>query len=331
MITKSNAAAARVSPKAQLNILTMPTHEGYQTALSHTGHNFYMVTGKGVKSWDFQTRPLPPNHYLLLGDMDFHIPRIKFDLVLCQNRVGQFQPLQHIAKMLGIPLIVLDHTEPPPNLTKLQVNQVANMLGDFHVAITEHNLNSWDTRNRVNCTVIPHGIDTNVFSGWTGNEFYGVSMVNHFPQRDIFCGWRLWSYIRQQVPVELFGDNPGLGTRSLNNVAEIAHELGKGRFFLNTSQYSPVPLSMLEAMACGCPVVSTAKQEIPKIIQHNHNGLLSDNPDELIDFCKMLLKDHALATRIGSAGRQTILDKFSMEQFVSNWNFVFRTVLEVYN
>lgn len=331
MINKISLAIERANPKKKLNILTMPTHEGYQSALDKTGHNFYMLTGQNVKGWDFQTRPLPPNHYMLTGDMDFHIPRIKFDLILCQNRTAQFPVLNNIAKMLGLPMIVLEHTEPPPGLTKLQLTQVANMLGDFHVTITEHNLRSWDLPNRVNCAVIPHGIDTVAFSGWTGEDPIGVSMVNHFPSRDIFCGWNLWQHINQTIPMKLFGDNPTLNTESLRTPQDIARELGKCRFFLNTSQYSPVPLSMLEAMACGCPVVTTAKQEIPKIIENGVNGFISNDPNELVKYCNMLLNDYDLAAKIGQAGRETIKTRFSMEQFISNWNHVFSLVREKYS
>jgi hypothetical protein len=330
MLTKTNTIARRMTPGRKLNILTCPTHEGYQTNLSRTGHNFYMLMAEGMKGWDFQTRPLPPNHYIFTIDHNAVVPHFQIDLILCQNRLAQYPILAPLAKQWGIPMIVLDHTEPPPGLTKAQMMQVAQMVGDYHVSITEHNKMSWDTEKYAPCRVIPHGIDTVAFDGWVGDGFYGISLVNHFAKRDLFCGYTLWRHIAQQVPMNLYGDNPDLGTESLIGESAINAKFRDARFFLNTSQYSPVPLSLLEAMACGLPPVTTAKQEIPNIIKNGVNGFISNDQSELISFCKTLLNDQTLARTIRSAARQTIIEKFSMEQFVNNWNLVFNGVLEKY-
>ncbi len=307
-------------PQEKLKILTTATHEGYQSNLAKTGHEFYLLSENGFKSWDFHTRPLPPNTYLCPANHSQLDRLIGFDLVLCQNKISEFQPLSQIAHSNGIPLIVLDHTEPFPNLTKLQLEILTQYRGDINVFITDHNKNTW--RGSDEDVVIPHGIDTNLFSGWNGTELSGLSVVNLFPQRDVFCGWNLWQEISKEVPVKLVGFNPGL-SESINDVQLLSQTYASHRFFLNTSQLSPVPLSMLEAMSCGCPVVTTNKQQISKLIKHGYNGLMSNDPKELISFCRQLMDDEKLAKSIGEAGRETILKEHSMDIFISRWNNVF--------
>lgn len=306
--------------KTKFKILTFPTHEGYQTTLSKTGQEFYMMMGPNIKQWDFHTRPLPPNHYIYNQDIDHNHWIEDFDLILCQNRQQQFNICQSIGNRLQIPIIVLDHTEPPPNALKMFMKQLREMRGDKHVYITEHNKNTWDDPDGI---VINHGIDTDIFTGWNGLKNCGISVVNLFPERDVFCGWNIWQEISQSINIDLFGFNPSLKTKSINDISELVSELSQHRYYLNTSQHSPVPLSMLEAMAVGCPIVTTDKQEISKIIEHGVNGFKSNNTNELIDYCKQLENDYELAKSLGQAARQTILDKFNINRFCVEWNKVF--------
>jgi glycosyltransferase involved in cell wall biosynthesis len=315
---------AEKSPKT-FNILTCCTHEGYQTLLGETGHNFYMLTGQGLKGWDFHTRPLPKNHYIHMLPPEKLRPEVGYDLVLCQNRLGQYPLLASVASRLGLPIIMIDHTEPPPGLTKAQMREIKSWRADKHVFITEHNKKTWE--GKPEDIVIPHGINTDKFKGYTGEIPTGLSVVNKFPNRDIFCGWELWKQITSVVPVTLVGDNPGL-SESINDVDKLIAKYASHRFFLNTSQLSPVPLSLLEAMAVGCPVVSSAKQEIPKIIKHGENGFLYDDPCDAVKYCKWLINDPAIAKEIGEKGRQTVIERFSHINFVQQWNKVFTETYE---
>lgn len=310
--------------KKKLKILTFPTHEGYQSLLDQTGHEFYMITGPNLKGWDYHTRPLPPNHFLMKDSYQEGKLFEPIDLVLCQARDFQYDLARTVADQHEIPMVQLEHTQPPFNANVKQLNHVKARRSKHHVYITEFSRNAWGDDNGI---VIPHGIPTDKFAGWSGTDLNGLSVVNHFPQRDVFCGWKIWQQIVCQVPVKLIGENPGF-TQSAPSLEALISEMGKARFFLNTSQWSPVPLSMLEAMACGCPVVTTAKQEIPKIITNGVNGFVSNDIDELIAGCQLLLNNPDTAKQMGQAARQTILEKFSIQQFVNNWNNLFAKVIK---
>lgn len=67
------------------------------------------------------------------------------------------------------------------------------------------------------------------------------------------------------------------------------------------SSYETSPYAVLEAMACGSPIIATAVGGIPELITHNRNGLLVPprDVDALANACRTLLEDKALASRLG--------------------------------
>src|SRR3990172_12173760 len=108
--------AATRRPDEKLNILTWPTHERYETNLAKTGHNFFSYQGQEFKSWNTQYAPVPDNYRLLDGTLGAkQVPLdIDFDLILSQNKWGQFQVGYQLSKQLHLPLISLEHTLPIP-------------------------------------------------------------------------------------------------------------------------------------------------------------------------------------------------------------------------
>ena len=102
----------------------------------------------------------------------------------------------------------------------------------------------------------------------------------------------------------------------------------EAQVFVNTSTHSPIPCSLLEAMSCGCAVVSTATCLIPEIIENGVNGFLSNDEDELRQYTVDLLNDPELAAKMGEEARRTIEKVFNMDRFVSEWNSVLRGVAD---
>jgi glycosyltransferase involved in cell wall biosynthesis len=78
--------------------------------------------------------------------------------------------------------------------------------------------------------------------------------------------------------------------------------------FVLPSHAEGVPVSLLEAMAAGAPVVAAAVGGIPDVVQHGANGLLvtPGDPASLADAIARLLDDRALAMRLGAAARETV-------------------------
>jgi glycosyltransferase involved in cell wall biosynthesis len=97
--------------------------------------------------------------------------------------------------------------------------------------------------------------------------------------------------------------------------------------FVNTSTYSPIPMSLLEAMSCGCAVVSTATCAIPEIIENGVNGFATNDISEMKEYISAILKDEKLRDSLGKEARKTILNKFSIKRFASEWNEIFYEVV----
>ncbi|MEK9141118.1 MAG: glycosyltransferase [Nitrospirota bacterium] len=74
-----------------------------------------------------------------------------------------------------------------------------------------------------------------------------------------------------------------------------------------------IPNVLMEAMACRLPVVTTEVSGIPELVQHDHNGLLvpQQDPDAVALALALLIDKPALRERLGSAGRETIMQRFS--------------------
>lgn len=74
-----------------------------------------------------------------------------------------------------------------------------------------------------------------------------------------------------------------------------------------------IPNAMLEAMACGLPVISTKVSGIPEVIDSESNGLLvaPNDAESLALAMQRVLDDTNLRENLAQQGRQTVTEKFS--------------------
>ena len=305
--------------KDKYNILTFDTHERYQFQQAKTGHNFFSFRYDGGKEWDNTYSEVPENYYGM--PKNSIMTSIDFDFILSHSKFGQFQMAHRINQTLGLPIVSLEHTLPFNNWPEGQFNGFRSMTGNINVFISEYSVGKWN----MNCDnrVIHHSVDTELFEP-SDTEKNGkvLSVVNDFVNRDYCCNYSGWQRITEGLPVRLVGNTPGL-SEPAKDINELASEYQQASVFLNTSTVSPVPTSLLEAMSCGCAVVSTATCMIPEIIENGVNGYISNNEEDLKGYIKELLDDPSLAVKMGQAARETILEKFSEDKFINNWNEVF--------
>tara|TARA_B100000700_G_scaffold260782_1_gene296383 strand:- start:7564 stop:8592 length:1029 start_codon:yes stop_codon:yes gene_type:complete len=308
------------------NILTFAAHERYQSQLAKTGHNFYLFQSDGVKNWNNDYAPLPDNHYILPRETLYK--GLSFDMILSHSKFGQFQMSELINKNLGLPIISLEHTVPTPNLKQEWLDEIKNMTGDIDVFISEYSKGVWDL-NTDEYEIVHHSVDTETFKPRSiEKKPYVLSVVNDFVNRDYCCNYSGWVRITEGLDTRLVGDNGDIGSPA-SSVDDLVNEYNSAQVFLNTSTFSPIPSVVLEAMACGSAVVSTATCMIPEIIEHGVNGMISNDESELRSYIEQLLSDKDLREKIGKAAKETILNKFTEESFLNNWNKIFAKAYEV--
>ena len=69
---------------------------------------------------------------------------------------------------------------------------------------------------------------------------------------------------------------------------------------------------------------------IPEIIQNGVNGFISNDENELRQKIEYLIHNPEIRASIGENARQTIVDRFSEDNFVNNWNKLFNEAYEVF-
>lgn len=319
------------------NIICSPTHERYETGLAATGHNFYAYRAEGIKDWNTKYGNIPSNYILLDNRHEINQipPHIKFDFALSQNKFGQYQVLSQIARRLHIPLISLEHTLPVPQWGKELRDQLANTRGTVNVFISSFSIKEWGfDESDPSVVVIKHMVDREVFNQgeqymsnppYNNRENVILSVVNDWINRDWCCNFSGWQRITNGLPVKVLGDTEGL-SKPAKTTEELANTYRNSRVFLNTSTISPVPTALLEAMSCGCACVSTATCMIPEVIEHGVDGFISNDENELREYCIRLLKDKKLADTMGYNAAEKIKKKFSKDAFLSSWNKLFDAV-----
>ncbi len=96
-------------------------------------------------------------------------------------------------------------------------------------------------------------------------------------------------------------------------------------FALSSCKGEGMPNVVLEAMACGRPVVATAIDGLDEVVEDGRTGLLvpSRNSRLLADAILKLLDDRNLAARMGDAGRKRVMQCFSMETMIAAYEELF--------
>lgn len=313
----------------KLNILVIGcTHERYEQTLCLTGHNFYCF--KNGKAWDYDYGKKPDN-YILIDDIPF---ALELDLILLHTSCERVKIAYDLRNFFNIP--ILRHTHILPDIrydVKNQIDTFKQIKVDFNTFISEYNMKAWGY-NYNNAAVVNHGLNTDFWCENLINDRnnYLLSVVNLWPHRDWACGWNLWKNVvsfdgkQSSLPIKIVGKNDGL-SKPAASIEDLRNEYYKAKIFLNTSLHSPVPMSLLEAMACGCAVVSTDTCMIPEIIKHGYNGLLGNNAEKLKTHCMSLLYDNDLSNELGKNAQDTIKNLYNINKFVNQWNNIFERVV----
>ena len=193
--------------------------------------------------------------------------------------------------------------------------------------------------NRV--AVIPNGVDCESFSpdeACKSADPLIVCVARLVDEKDIPTLLDAFHLTRSQIPnarLEIIGNGPVAISPTPNvrivpaSVDVVAH-LRRAWVFALASRSEASPNAVLEAMACGLPVVAPRVGGIPELVDHNKTGLLvaPGNAVELSAALTNLLQDEGLRKSLGKAGRQRALSEFSPRDMIRRTEIVLREVAQ---
>jgi glycosyltransferase involved in cell wall biosynthesis len=99
--------------------------------------------------------------------------------------------------------------------------------------------------------------------------------------------------------------------------------------YLNTSELEGLPLSLLEAMATGTPVVAPAVGGIPEVVRHGSDGFVVKSSDagDFADACARLILDGDLRARLGEKARVRVRNEFSAAAMSDRYRDLYRGIM----
>lgn len=129
------------------------------------------------------------------------------------------------------------------------------------------------------------------------------------------------------------------------NLQDLAHSLGLGQedirflgfrsdvpdlhaasdFFVLPSVTEGLPLSVLEAMSAGKPVIATPVGGIPELVDSGRHGLLVPVGDDtaLAEAIAQIAKDETLRRALGQAGRERVESDFSFARMTARYESLY--------
>jgi glycosyltransferase involved in cell wall biosynthesis len=100
--------------------------------------------------------------------------------------------------------------------------------------------------------------------------------------------------------------------------------------FVLPSGNEGTPVTAIESLASGCPVVATRVGGVPDVVQDGVDGFLVEAADleAFADRLARLAGDLELRARMGAAGRERVLPRYAVERLIDDVDDLYRRLLE---
>jgi 1,2-diacylglycerol 3-alpha-glucosyltransferase len=331
-------------------------------ALTERGHNVQVFSTNVIPSLPFWGYP---GERILLP-LGFSLPKVwkfKPDVIHTHTPLGIGWEAIYVSKLLRVPVVGTHHTfydhylryvgmdyEFTKKMSWLYtvayynrcdfVMSPSRSLADFLIA---HGL-------RRPTEIVPNCIDTDLFrpgeNEKTGKTLVYMGRLGHEKSIDVVL--RAFAILRKEFPgVELaiVGDGPERATLEglarelgicdsvrflgVKRGAELVHALQESDIFLTASASDNMPLSILEAMATGLPVVGANALGIPEIVRDGADGFLCApfSPESMAEKTAILLRDPAMRKKF-SESAHLAAQNYSRARVAENLENIYTKVIK---
>jgi glycosyltransferase involved in cell wall biosynthesis len=356
------AEAPSILAPRKLRILTYRWHPAHQYEIYKTGHRFDLVRSSDERltsfsrQWEYGQRPLPANAGFIELDQinfdDYDLALLHFDEnvldwqntnnVLCNNWGASFRyfmefvPLPKVAICHGTPQFHGMYTfgyEGQDLLNEIDGTRqrLVDYLGNTLVICNSHQARAeWRFQNS---RVIWHGFDPTEFP--ESRRAKGILTLGRaMKERPHYRGYYFFEGTLKGFPVEHHPSALKVEEPDYPN-CRLGNEYARAKFrnyvdaireysiYFNPTLRSPMPRSRGEAMMCGLVSVSARNHDVDQYIVNGRNGFHAETPEEARDYLLYLVNHPEACARMGHASRQTALDVFNHDRFMSEWQSIF--------
>jgi glycosyltransferase involved in cell wall biosynthesis len=264
------------------------------------------------------------------------------------------------ARGVGVPVVVsaLHSTGWPDGVSRL--NRLLTPITDAFIAVADaHGKHMVDNERfpASKVVVIPNGVDTERFAPVPNADAVrrelGIGPADPVativaalrPEKNHELFLQVAACLSQQLSNAKFlvvGDGPRREpleelarelkiddrVRFLGSRSDVPRLLSASDVFVLTSRNEANPVSILEAMSVGRPVVSTNVGSIRAVVVDGHNGFLvpPGDAEQLTARVVELLEDPIRCQSMGTAARQTVLADWSVHNMVCHYEQLIATI-----
>jgi glycosyltransferase involved in cell wall biosynthesis len=211
---------------------------------------------------------------------------------------------------------------------------------DQMVVLTDSSLNDWPELNNV--VKIPDPLPFNIDNRSNLSQRRIVSVGHYTYNKGIDLLMHVWSKIEKQRPdwsLDIYGD--GIRTpylelmKQLNidhsrchlcgTISDVRKVYLSGSVFVHPSRFEGFGLVLIEAMACGLPIVSFDCENGPRsIITDGVNGFLipAFDIDQFVDKLNFLMQNHLIRQEMGINAIESA-KQYNIESIGIQWKQLF--------
>lgn len=242
-----------------------------------------------------------------------------------------------------IPVIVADRNDPrhmpkqaPVRLARNQMYHLANAV----VVQTQHNKNYFSQKLQKKCRIIYNPVDLQDQKGMalrTEKKRRIVSAARLMKQKNQLMLIESFAQIHKDFPdyaLTIYGEGPFRDTleariAELNltdsvflpgKVQNVFDCIADADLFVLSSDFEGMPNALIEAMCLGLPVISTKVSGATDLIEHGHNGMLTEVGDtnQLTECMRQMLADPQLRLRCAGNALE-INERLQVDGIIRQW------------
>jgi len=116
----------------------------------------------------------------------------------------------------------------------------------------------------------------------------------------------------------------------MGNRSDVADILANVHIGVLSTDMEALPITLLEAMRAGLPVLGTRTGGVPEVIEYGVNGYMGppNKIDWMVDALSRLVSNPALRKKMGAASRARFEQRFTLDRMIQETTDVYRTILQ---